>query len=207
MDIETEARRYTEEPAQLVDLCREVVRQLSGGENAAMETQLRVIARTVADLERQGVPVPDVLRAEKIRLAAAMDATPDNKEALEFLVKGLETVAKEIKSLLWRKRPIGERASRTVTSAEKTPVKTLRRLILEELEACGGQATPANLLNAIGERMQGQFLPGDLELVRLGGRHSATTPAWQRRAHDERKRMVQDGLLRNDSPPGVWELP
>lgn len=206
MSMEDEARRYTEEPALLVDLCRKVARQLGGGGNAAMEAQLRAIARSVADLERQGVPVPDVLRAEKTRLAAALEVTPDNRDTLELLAEGLEAVAKEIKSLVWRNRPAAvERTRRSAVSYQKTSRETLRRVILEVLGANGGHATPTDMFAAIEERMQGQFLPGDLEIKQR--KDGWSCPAWQENIYRERKSMVDDGLLRRDSPRGVWELP
>jgi len=41
----------------------------------------------------------------------------------------------------------------------------------------------------------------DLELVPSG-----TSKRWEKRANWERYQMVQEGLLRSDSPQGIWEL-
>jgi hypothetical protein len=49
--------------------------------------------------------------------------------------------------------------------------------------------------------MDGKLLPGDLAFRRNG-----KTIAWQNNACWERLKMRQDGLLRDDSPSGIWEL-
>lgn len=95
MDIEAEARRYMDNPALLVDLCREVARQLEDGRNGATAAQLQEVSRTVANLERRGVPVPDGLRAEKLRLAGAQASAEESAEKLRGLVEGLGQVAAE----------------------------------------------------------------------------------------------------------------
>jgi hypothetical protein len=45
------------------------------------ETQLREIAKAIERLEKAGVTVPDVLRAEKTRLAAALSIHADATQA------------------------------------------------------------------------------------------------------------------------------
>ena len=42
-----------------------------------MEAQLREIARAIDKLDKLGVPVPDALRAEKTRLAAALGVSAE----------------------------------------------------------------------------------------------------------------------------------
>jgi hypothetical protein len=78
-----------QDPSLLIDLCREVVNRLDDGqdqaETAAMETQLREIAKAVARLDRLGVPVPEALRGEKTRLAAALGGPTQTTLALSHL--------------------------------------------------------------------------------------------------------------------------
>jgi hypothetical protein len=74
-------------------------------------------------------------------------------------------------------------------------------LIIEVLKSRGGRAKVAEALEGVGERLKDKFLPGDLEV-----RQDGKTPAWRNNAQWERLRMVHDGVLRSDSPNGVWEL-
>lgn len=81
MNHDEEVARYVEDPSLLVELCREVIERLDAGgdngETATMEAQLREIARAIDKLDKQGVPVPDTLRAEKTRLAAALGVSEE----------------------------------------------------------------------------------------------------------------------------------
>ena len=53
----------------------------------------------------------------------------------------------------------------------------------------------------MGEILTGKFYPRDLEQ-----RESTKAIVWQNNAQWERLRMVQDGILKANSPKGVWEL-
>ena len=61
-----EVERYVKDPSRLVELCREVIDRLDAevdnSDTAAMEAQLREIARAIDKLEKLGVQVPDALR-------------------------------------------------------------------------------------------------------------------------------------------------
>jgi hypothetical protein len=57
----------------------------------------------------------------------------------------------------------------------------------------------AQVLDDLRARMQLKS-PGDFESTRSGA------VLWENRAQWERLKMVKEGLLRADSPHGVWEL-
>ena len=72
----SEIERFVKDPGLLVELCREVIDEIDAGtdetDSAEREAQLREIAKAIERLEKVGVSVPDVLRAEKTRLAASL---------------------------------------------------------------------------------------------------------------------------------------
>ncbi len=82
------------DPSLLVELCREVIERLDAGsengEMTAMEAQLREIARAIDKLDKLGVPVPDALRAEKTRLAAALGVSAEASQTMNHLADELE---------------------------------------------------------------------------------------------------------------------
>jgi len=202
-----EVERYVKNPNLLVELCREVIDRLVAGtgpgDTAAMEMQLREIARAIDKLDKQGVPVPDALRAEKTRLAAALGVSAEAQETLNHLADKLEGLVKDLKSCIGCS-PESESVKKPRTKRSKSPktnAATLRRLIIDVLKTCGGRAKVAEVLDGIGERLKGKMLPGDLEV-----RQDGKTLAWRNNAQWERLRMVHDGVLRSDSPNGIWEL-
>jgi len=202
-----EVERYVKDPSLLVELCREVIERLDAGsdngETAAMEAQLREIARAIDKLDKQSVPVPDALRAEKTRLAVALGLSADATQTLNHLADELEELLKDLKDRIGRtaeaapaKKPRAKRSK-----SPKTEAAIFRQLIVAVLKSSGGRAKVAEVLGGVGERLKGKLLPGDLEV-----RQDGKTLAWRNNAQWERLRMVHDGLLRSDSPNGIWEL-
>jgi chorismate mutase len=202
-----EIEHYVTDPSLLVELCREVIGQLDGGngngETLAMEVQLREIARAIDKLDKQGVPVPDGLRAEKTRLAGALGVSAEAIQTLSHLADQLDELVKALRDRIGRapdaasaKKPRAKRSK-----SPRTDAATFRQLIIEVLKSRGGRAKVAEALEGVGERLKDKFLPGDLEV-----RQDGKTPAWRNNAQWERLRMVHDGVLRSDSPNGVWEL-
>ena len=207
MSTDNDLTRFVKDPSLLVDLCREVIEQLDVGSDGAdigeREAQLREISRTIERLEKAGVAVPDVLRGEKTRLAAALGSTTEATQALSHLSEELEEVLQDLQARLrhdgentGHKKARGKR-SRTA----KTDRLVLRENIIRALKRQGGRAQVADVLQEVGRQMKGKLLPGDLE-VRKDGK----TITWMNNAQWERLRMVREGVLRKDSPNGIWEL-
>lgn len=207
MTPDAEIKRYVEDPGLLVELCRDVIETLEAaedtGETNAMESQLREIARAIDKLERQNVPVPDALRAEKTRLAAALSVTTETTQTLNHLANELEDLLKEINKRIGRtsqassvKKPRAKRSK-----APKTDSSILRRLIVEALKHLGGSAPKNEVLQYMEEKLHGKLLPGDFEW-----REASNDLAWQNNACWERNAMKNAGILKSGSPRGVWEL-
>ena len=55
-------------------------------------------------------------------------------------------------------------------------------------------------LAAVKRRMDGQFKGRDLEHTSTGA------VVWENKMQWERLKMVKEGLLKSDSPRGIWEL-
>lgn len=206
MTDQRDVDRYVKDPSLLVDLCREVIEQLDSGDDSsemdAMEAQLREISRTVERLERSSVPVPDVLRAEKTRLAAALcDKT--GTAALHHLTEEFDEILKDLRTRLGQtgSNTKRKRSRSKLSRSPKTDKKVLREQIIRALKKSGGRARLADVIEDMGRHLKGKLLPGDLEL-----RQDGKTIAWINNAQWERLRMVRDGILSSDSPNGIWEL-
>lgn len=202
-----EVERYVKDPSLLVELCREVIKRLDGGsdngETAAMEAQLREIARAIDKLDKQGVPVPGALRAEKTRLAAALSMATETSQVLNLLAEELEELLTGLKrriscisDVAAVKKPRAKRSK-----SPKTDRSILRKLIVEALKELGGYAHKNDLYKLIEKKYEGRFLPGDFNYLPDGKRI-----AWKNYSDWEGTLMRKEGLLKSDSPRGIWEL-
>ena len=83
---------------------------------------------------------------------------------------------------------------------DATPTHVYRFLILETLFEMGGKAFSKEVERKIEEKMRQYFRPDDLRPVSSG------QIRWRKRLHWCRYFMVKDGLLRDDTPRGIWEI-
>jgi hypothetical protein len=211
MSTNTNIDRYVKSPDLLADLCREVIARLDARvpdshaitESAAMEVQLREIAKTIDRLEKMGVPIPDVLRAEKTRLAVVLGEQDATIMALEQMMSSLGAVLPEIRTVLKRRKPksvtCGEHPERVAT--DRLPRAVLRSSIINALHVLGGRSSPKGLYPIMEDELKEKFFPGDLVWLEQKKMY-----AWQRAIENERPNMLRDGVLNSDSPTGTWEL-
>lgn len=83
---------------------------------------------------------------------------------------------------------------------QKTPQQAYRRPIMEALYELGGSASVADVLRLVEGRMKTLLIEVDYEKIPSGDTRWRNTAMW------ERHELIKDGLLKSDSPRGVWEL-
>jgi restriction system protein len=74
--------------------------------------------------------------------------------------------------------------------------------ILQVLSEMGGSGKVAEVLDRVGKRMKGVLKKPDYEPLASG----PDNPRWRNAAQWARNSMVNEGLLKKDSPRGVWEI-
>ena len=84
----------------------------------------------------------------------------------------------------------------------RTPEDAYRRPILETLVEMGGSASVDKVLDRVGEKMKS--ILNEYDRQRLPS--YPNTVRWRNNAQWCRNTMVQEGLLKADSPRGVWEI-
>jgi hypothetical protein len=72
--------------------------------------------------------------------------------------------------------------------------------ILATLNEAGGSAHANDVIESVGVRLKGRLHAADLEDLEIG------EVRWRNRTRFARLRMKEAGLLRADSPRGVWEI-
>jgi len=93
------------------------------------------------------------------------------------------------------------RRGRRAEVGERTPQEAYYVPILQVLDEMGGRGRVARVLERLEEIMGPQLTAVDRELVPCG-KHIR----WQNAAQWARLEMVEEGLLRSDSPHGIWEI-
>ena len=84
----------------------------------------------------------------------------------------------------------------------RTPTEAYYQPILQALYEMGGSGQTADVLDRVGQIMKGVLKDVDYQPL-------ASSPdnlRWRNAAQWARNSMVQDGLLKSDSPRGVWEI-
>ncbi len=209
MSDRSDIERFVNDPGLLIKLCHDVIDRIKSGPDdlneAVKEAQLREIARSIERLEKMNIPVPDTLRAEKTRLAADMGNLSNVTQTLRQLADEFDRIIIKIKarsvvengSVLPKKNRVHSPRS----SSPKTSQRFYRDYIISALRKFGGRGRVADVLNEMERHLNGQLQPGDFEL-----RKDGKTVGWRNTAQWERLVMVKEGILRSDSPDGIWEL-
>lgn len=84
----------------------------------------------------------------------------------------------------------------------RTPEPAFRIPILKALDEMGGKARLQEVLARVERLMQGLLKDVDYEILPS----SPDSPRWRNTAQWERNTMVKQGLLKSNSPRGVWEI-
>jgi hypothetical protein len=99
-----------------------------------------------------------------------------------------------------RREKSGQKRSR-VPSELLLPESQYELPILQALSATGGRRPTREVVEEVGRVLNGRLTEVDREPIRDGG-----PPRWQNRVQFARLRLVKAGLMKGDSPRGVWEI-
>jgi restriction system protein len=84
----------------------------------------------------------------------------------------------------------------------RTPEETFRRPILQVLADLGGSGKVRDVLTQVEKMVRAELSEADYQHLPS----TPNTPRWYNTAQWARNSMVQEGLLRDDSPRGTWEI-
>ena len=84
----------------------------------------------------------------------------------------------------------------------RTPEAAYREPILRVLQGMGGSGKAADVLEKVGQIMKPKLQSVDFEPLASG----PDNPRWRNAAQWARNTMVKEGLLKSESPRGVWEI-
>jgi restriction system protein len=87
-------------------------------------------------------------------------------------------------------------------NGQRTPEAAYREPILRVIQSMGGSGNSADVLEKVGQIMKPKLRPVDFEPLASG----PNNPRWRNAAQWARNTMVKEGLLKSDSPRGVWQI-
>ena len=196
-------------PETLLALFQQSVQQLieQRPDTNEQEAQLRAVAKAIEQLEKQHISVPDSLRQTKMTLVDQIGQYAQFNQRLRELGNSLTDVLDMIQSTIGQpqeekiKKNVAPHSHRqSVIGQLTTPRSTLRAYIIQALKEFGGSARSSEIMERIRGMLENRLTSRDME-VRNNGRI-----VWQHNTHWERQIMVNEGILRNDSQRGYWEL-
>lgn len=171
------------------------------GVHAAFEILVKEIEAVINALNESG--------AETLRAGEYEQARSTIEEA-----KRLANFREKVKALQreWATFPVREAKPRENKATHRTkgrlprglrtPVEAFRRPILEALVELGGSAPIGEVLDRVGAKMEAVLNSYDREPLPSDPR----TVRWRNTAQWCRKALVSEGLMRSDSPYGIWEI-
>lgn len=94
-----------------------------------------------------------------------------------------------------------KQVEKTTLDKKFTPMEEFYLPILETLYELGGKGTIREVIQKVGIKMKDILTPYDYEYLKSG-----KEIRWENKAQWARFALVQKGLLKKDSPRGIWEL-
>lgn len=122
----------------------------------------------------------------------------DSSSSLPTSLDSDESIANETRRRSHqRRRHLG-----SLEDGERTPKDAFRIPLLKELVRVGGRAQSREINKAIYMGMSQLFKPADFEPTKV----NKMQVRWQNALHWCRQTLVDEGLMRSDSPRGIWEI-
>ena len=200
---ELDARKYIEDPDALVALCESVLNDLLASINDTelreKQAQLIEVSRSIDQLTKLSIGIPGELRNLKIDLVTEIETQKKSREKLEKIIMGLKEIVNPI-DVAYFTPPKKKRTRKRRSISELTRREVFRIEIIDALKILGGAGKVSEIQEIIEKRMKDKFLPGDLDKTASG------ELVWKNDVRWARIDMKNDGVLRNDSPKGTWEL-
>src|SRR5690606_46450 len=150
--------------------------------------------------------IPQDLTDTQERLKADVLDRDEVSVVLAFLKDELKKISDRVRRLENTQRSAQTASLRSVRAGTRTikgsyvSKDTLRRTLIESLKTFGGSARKIEVEDEMERRLQGILTDADYELVGEG------IPRWRKSAEWMRYHLVQEGILKANSPRGIWEL-
>ncbi|MCX8033410.1 MAG: winged helix-turn-helix domain-containing protein [Thermoleophilia bacterium] len=172
------------------------------GVNEAFDILLEEIEAVATDLNEVGAEAfkaGDYDRARAtIEEAARLSEFREKVRQLQKVWKSFGEVQRKRSSARAHRKSPAARVARGL----RTPEEAFRRPVLESLVELGGCARSADVLDLVYRKVQGVLNEYDCQPLPS----EPNCPRWRNTAQWCRYTLVREGLMKADSPHGIWEI-
>jgi hypothetical protein len=205
--VQPDSRSLVEQALHHIQLLSDILDQLvdksdSGNSLNSQKEQLADLTKMINQWEAKNLPVPDEFRMMQMKLTAEVDHAKEKASILDRIKQGLQDALSKIpyeKQIVNQGVKISKQYAGS-SNVPRTDREIYRDLIAAILRDLGGSASTQVLKEEIKKKLAGRFTEADLGYTTAGERR------WWKNARYTKTDLVKKGLLRNNSPKGVWEL-
>ena len=161
--------------------------------------QLKVIRKTIRQLEKSGVAVPVGLTREQDDFEAAIKKLEGSAGTPTAVYEQILEITERL-GRICRRRPYRDLYARSQEWRSKaTPPDVLRQAVLDALNELGGSAHQDEVLDLVGQNLKDRLTEADLDRGR--GKFNR----WQQSARKEARKLLKKGAM-NKERGGRWLL-
>ncbi|MEN6444897.1 MAG: winged helix-turn-helix domain-containing protein [Candidatus Cloacimonas sp.] len=194
-------------PNVLLDIIEEILKSYyeinNNLSNTEAKKQLVEVSKTIDRLENTGISVPDELRNLKSSLLAKSNDSNQTQSNYNILINGLTDLCNKYKlngALKPKGRKLTSDEGSPIRRGRLTPKNTLIKAIVQVLEEMGNSGYIREIHNKLEDVLANVLNSEDYEI------DSSGQVTWHHQVDWVRLDMVKKGILKNDSPRGIWEL-
>ena len=171
-----------------------------------LKKQLSAANRAISMLQTNDLSIPQDLTEAQEKLKADVLDRDEVSVVLTYLRGELEKILADIQKLEKQQRSTQTAAMRPVQRGTRTSKghytseDTLRGTLIASLKALGGSAPKSEVEDEMERRLRSVLTNADYEPVGEG------IPRWKKNAQWMRYSLVQEGIMKSNSPRGIWEL-
>jgi len=171
-----------------------------------LKKKLSAVNRAISMLQTNDLSIPQDLTEAQEKLKADVLDRDEVSVVLTYLRGELEKILADIQKLEKQQRSTQTAAMRPVQRGTRTSKghytseDTLRGTLIASLKALGGSAPKSEVEDEMERRLRSVLTNADYEPVGEG------IPRWKKNAQWMRYSLVQEGIMKSNSPRGIWEL-
>ena len=165
-----------------------------------LRSQLSVIEKSIRQFEKDNIQVPEGVMSDKFSLESKIEEIKKGPQEISLLYEELLDLIVQAGHILGKNPHKDLRDHLRESRKQGLPRDILRENIVAVLKEMGGSGNERDVLKKIEVELKEQFTAADM--IKPKGKRTQ----WELNARNERKRMINQGILTPDSMRTKWSL-